>query len=323
MSGNFDIRCGTRDLSVRAAVLALALAVISLFAASATRAQGSSPEEAMRKFLSPADIPVIARRELATLSVKPGLFMIIGAGGNTTVRATSAGLLLCDVKNPDPAVFQDLLKQVQAISNAPIRYAVVSHDHGDHSGNLGRFEERGVVGIVQKNYLHHIDGPHPPGMAAPDKPSETYDLERTLQLGSAVIKLYHFGQGHTDDDTIAYFPDLKVVSTGDLYVSITPFVAYFSGGSLLGTRDAIARLLKLDFTTAIPGHGFEPVPRANIEKYLKDLDRVIAAGRAAVKAGAPAEQVFASPSIADLTFVSTPQWKTQLQAFHDELATHP
>jgi glyoxylase-like metal-dependent hydrolase (beta-lactamase superfamily II) len=72
------------------------------------------------------------------------------------------------------------------------------------------------------------------------------------------------GRGHTNGDSVIYFPDLRTVHTGDLVVwgkrsqgtVLTPLMDYAAGhGSGREWVATLDKVLALDFDTAIPGHG--------------------------------------------------------------------
>jgi glyoxylase-like metal-dependent hydrolase (beta-lactamase superfamily II) len=77
------------------------------------------------------------RPPLVVKQVKPGLFMIIGAGGNTTVRVTDAGLVLIDTKNPGQPIYDELMADVKTISSAPIKFVINTHMHAEHPDRTG------------------------------------------------------------------------------------------------------------------------------------------------------------------------------------------
>ena len=71
----------------------------------------------------------------AIKEVKPGLYMVTGGGGNTTVRVTGGGLVVVDSKNPGQAFYDELMGQIRTVSQAPVKYLVDTHHHADNSGN--------------------------------------------------------------------------------------------------------------------------------------------------------------------------------------------
>ena len=51
----------------------------------------------------------------------------------------------------------------------------------------------------------------------------------------------HFGNAHTDGDTVVYFTNLKVVAVGDLFTPGTPEPDFSAGGSLVGWGPVLAQ----------------------------------------------------------------------------------
>lgn len=286
---------------------------------------GAAAPAAAQNF-APSDLPLLQRQDQEIKQVKPGLYMVIGAGGNTTVRATPAGLIVVDLKNPGDPIYTALMAQIRTVSDKPVTYAVVTHHHADHSGNSGRFAAAGATVVGHANEAKHASDPTPPNREPMVAPGKTYQSHETLRVGGARAELYHFDNGHTDGDTVVYFPDVKAVAMGDLFTIATPFINYPGGGSVLGASRALHKVMALDFDTVIPGHGFDPVPRERLARYVADLDRVIAAARAEIKAGVPKEQIFTRMDVKYLSWsLSAPQWssKAQLDAFYDELSKAP
>src|SRR5678815_4694350 len=72
-----------------------------------------------------AQAQTLASDELAIWPVRDGIYMIVGAGGNTTVQVGEHGVLVVDTKL---ATASDALL-------AAIRYIVNTHWHADHIGS--------------------------------------------------------------------------------------------------------------------------------------------------------------------------------------------
>ena len=64
----------------------------------------------------------------------------------------------------------------------------------------------------------------------------------------------HFGRGHTNGDTVIFFPDLRTVHSGDLVIDGMPVIDYDNGGGALEFVTTLERMLALGFDTVIPGH---------------------------------------------------------------------
>jgi len=251
-----------------------------------------------------AQTPAAAPR-LAVKPVKPDLFMIVGAGGNSTVRVTDDGVLVVDGKNEGQPVYDELMAAIRGISPQPVRWLVDTHMHGDHTGNNERFLAAGAKVVAQKNVL--VDFARLPSDQRPARPDITYDRTYVIRLGGKTVRLVHFGPGHTDGDTLVYFPDLKVVAMGDELTS-TPFFDYAAGGSIAGWVDSLDQVLKLDWDTAIPGHGANPLGRAEVIAFRDKLAAFLDRARAQVKAGTPKAQLIASMKADDLWALPAGLW---------------
>ncbi len=95
-----------------------------------------------------------------------------------------------------------------------------------------------------------------PDKAAP--PGITYQSEVNLWLGDQEVEVFHVAPGHTDGDSIVYFPKEKVLHMGDLFFNgMYPFVDTAGGGSFNGLMENVDRALARVAPDArvIPGHG--------------------------------------------------------------------
>ena len=228
---------------------------------------------------------------LKTAPVTGNLHMITGEGGNVALYVTDEGVVLVDDmfdRNHD-----DILKQVKAVTDRPLRYVFNTHQHDDHAGGDAKMLPIAEV-IAHKNVranLTDIKQPYyedTPGTPI-GLPRLTFTDEMTLHLGGGEVQAHYFGRGHTSGDAVIYFPELKVIHTGDLFLAfragsargsaptrerppgVPIYVDYVQGGSFLEWSKTMDEMLKLDFDTVIAGHG--PVStRADVVKFRADLE---------------------------------------------------
>jgi glyoxylase-like metal-dependent hydrolase (beta-lactamase superfamily II) len=253
----------------------------------------------------------------AIQQVKPGLYMITGAGGNTTVRVTSQGLIVVDGKLPGQANYDALMALIMGVSDQPIKYLIVTHHHADHTGNNQRFLDAGVQIVahesLKKNLVTYQVDPKP----AP--PSTTYPgALYTLSLGDVKVELHHFGRAHTSGDTVVYFPDLKVVSVSDVVTTgkTGPLIDYAGGGSATDWTNVLAGILTLDFDAAIPGNG-DVLTKADVQAYKTKFDTVIARARELVRMGVPQDQLLGQIKTDDIGWAPR---VPKVDAFYAELS---
>ena len=236
----------------------------------------------------------------AIQQVKPNLYMVTGAGGNTTVRVTPEGLIVVDGKLPSDANYNALMALIKSVSDQPVKYLIVTHHHADHTGNNQKFLDAGAQVVahenLKKNLVTYESTPKP----AP--PSMTYSgAEYVVKLGGATAELHHFGRAHTSGDTVVYFPDLKVVDLSDTVTTgkTGPLIDYAGGGSAVEWTQVLDGILKLDFDAAIPGNG-DVLTKADVQAYKTKFDTVISRARELIRKGVPQDQLLAQIKTDDI-----------------------
>lgn len=217
--------------------------------------------------------------------VKDNLYMIAGEGGNVAVYVTGEGVVLVD--DMFDRNHADILAKVASITDQPIRYVINTHQHDDHAGGdlkmlpiaevIAHKNVRANLTDIKQPYYEDTPGT-PIGL-----PRLTFNDEFSLYLGGKEVRALYFGRGHTSGDAVIYFPDLKAIHTGDLFLSIgrappgdrpagvNIYVDYAQGGSFLDWTGTLDGVLGLDFDTVIPGHGAVGT-KANVAKFRADLE---------------------------------------------------
>jgi glyoxylase-like metal-dependent hydrolase (beta-lactamase superfamily II) len=178
-----------------------------------------------------------------------------------------------------------------------VKYAVVTHVHQDHAGNIERFEKAGVPVIANDglNRNLQVGGPNGKGYeSAQGKPAPAnmpYTKDKKIKVGKAQAIVAHFAAGHTAGDSVVYFPDVKLVALGDEFTATGPNCDYPMGGSILGWSNSLAQVLKWDFDTAIPGHGNDPLTKADVATFQKRMDAIGKKAIELVQKGTPKDQL--------------------------------
>jgi glyoxylase-like metal-dependent hydrolase (beta-lactamase superfamily II) len=150
----------------------------------------------------------------------------------------------------------------------------------------------------------------------PGRPTQTFAKDYVLKFGGAEVDAHFYARGHTGDDTMVYFPDLKVVMVSDQITDGTPIVDFANGGSAVGWTQILDGVLKLDFEMAIPGRG-EPKSRADVEAYRTKFATVVSRASDAIKAGATKDTLAMQVKTDDLGWTFNAAFYGSL---YDELA---
>src|SRR6266850_1466911 len=254
--------------------------------------------------------------------LKPNLYEITGGGANTLIRVTNQGLIVVDTKNPpnpptaaESENFNRVMEEIKSVTNQPVKFVINTHHHPDHVGNNQKFIDAGAQ-VVALDALKSWMEKDPRTAAIPGRPTQTFAKDYTLKLRDAEVRLYSFGRGHTDDDTMVYFPDMKVVMVSDQITDATPIVDFANGGSAVEWTKILDGVLGLDFEQAIPGRG-EPKSRAEVQAYRTKFDTVVKRASEAIKAGATKEQLASQVKTDDLGWQFQPNFYASL---YDELS---
>ncbi len=252
--------------------------------------------------------------------VKDGLYVIPGfdgglSGGAVAVRVTDEGVIIVDDKFPYS--FDFITEQVRSVTDQPIKYVLNTHHHGDHAGSNADFMRRAEV-IAHRNARANIVRNNQTGA-----PRVVFADETAVYLGGIEVQAHHLGRGHTNGDAVIYFPDLRTVHTGDLFIwgermdgtILTPFWDYGNGGSAVEWPATLDNLLALDFDTVIPGHG--PIQTKDDVRMFRDkLQTLLARVRQQLAAGATRDDIASRVETTDLGWPLTP---VRIQGVYDEL----
>jgi cyclase len=236
-----------------------------------------------------------------TTMIKPGLFMISGIGGSATVvvRVTDDGLVLANTGVLGDQNFQQLMDMIKMISDKPIKYAVVGDVHQDKSGGSGPLVKAGVQVIGHVNEKEGLKT-YTNAAGTPEPPNVTFDKEYSIKLNNKeVAQVYYFGKASTNGDAFVYFPDLKVVTVGDVFQQGMN-CDYAQGGSMLEWPKTLDAVMKLDIETVIPNRG-APATKADLQAARDRVAKIDSIAIDLAKKGTPKDQLLAEINAADST----------------------
>ena len=207
--------------------------------------------------------------QIKTTKVSGNIYMLEGAGGNIAASVGEDGIVIVDDQfAPLAEKIQAALKELK-ITDKPVRFVINTHYHGDHTGGNVPFNNAGSTLIAHDNVRKRLEAGGAAGnggsIKMDVKPAEkaalpviTFAHDVTVHLNGEDIRALHFPSGHTDGDSIIFFPKNNVVHMGDDFVRYGfPFIDVTSGGSVQGMIDAMEKAtaqLPAD-VKVIPGHG--------------------------------------------------------------------
>jgi cyclase len=232
--------------------------------------------------------------EIKVTKVSGNIYMLEGAGGNIAASVGEDGIVIVDDQ------FAPLADKIRAalkgITTKPLRFIINTHYHFDHTGGNLPFHDATIIAqdnvrkrLMQSNVVGNggamkMDQPANPPEALP---VITFQHDVTLHVNGEDIHALHAPSGHTDGDSIVFFPKSNVVHLGDDFVRYGfPFIDINGGGSSKGMIAALeGALAQLPADVkVIPGHG-ALATLADVREFLKLLKDTRAVVEKGVKAG--------------------------------------
>jgi cyclase len=199
-------------------------------------------------------------------------------------------LLLVDASYARTA--SQVMEEIRRFSSLPIRYLVVTHYHGDHTGGNAIIGKDAHI-VSQENckasMLKNLKPEETPESIG--APQETFEKEMTIRLGDETVKLIYLGPAHTSGDTVVIFEKAKVIHAGDIFFNgMPPYIDVGDGSDTGNWVNIIGKLgEKYPDYQVIPGHGSATtmVEFVKFAEYLRYLRKKVGE---AVKAGKTREE---------------------------------
>jgi glyoxylase-like metal-dependent hydrolase (beta-lactamase superfamily II) len=192
----------------------------------------------------------------AIMPVKGSLYVIHGAGGNTTVFVTATGVVLVDTKLANNG--EAIMRQVQTVTDKPVSMIINTHVHPDHNGSNDYFKTaRPTVEVVTHENTKKWVEANPRSVPA-TKPDKAFSDKMTLGSGKDQIDLYWFGAAHTNGDAFVVFKALRAMCVGDVMAwKMAPLIDPATGGSVIALPDTLEKAVKgiKNVDIVIEGHG--------------------------------------------------------------------
>jgi cyclase len=246
--------------------------VAPLHAATASLAQQKSA----------ADQVAAMRAQFGGAPIQPqkltdSITLLSGPGGNVVVLSGADGKLMGDTF-VQPA-WPHLKDALDAIGKGPVKTAVDTHWHFDHSDNNGALRAAGATVLAHENTKKRMSEMHTlavlnltfPASPASELPQQTFQQSHKLMMNGETVELVHIPPAHTDSDIYLHFQKDNVLQTGDVFFNgIYPYIDDGTGGSVTGMIAGATKLLAVadNNTKIVPGHG----PLGNKADLMKFRD---------------------------------------------------
>lgn len=252
--------------------------------------------------LSAGDYPSHVKETLRRIA--PGIYGVFGVYeqvsyqnrgfiSNAYFVVTEEGVVVIDALSTY-SLGRELLETIGETTEAPVRFAVITHYHTDHFYGAGALKEAGSVVIshewaydyisqpASQNFFEarrkilkeHLDGTE---MVGPDI---TLTRDMDLHLGRLTFQVRHFCKAHTPGDVVLWIPERKVLFSGDIVFDGR--IPFLGSGNSKDWVVCLDRILELDPEVLLPGHGEPMLTKEKIResvlwtrKYITDLRKTV------------------------------------------------
>lgn len=322
----------TQDDQYRYRALLSAGVMLALALAAASAGADRLPAQAVNT----AEIPDVAIRAgdpdskpLPFYSVAPDVYFLYGNiaevdaknrgfNGNAGFVVTREGVVVIDSLGT-PLLGRRLIATVRKVTDQPIRYLILTHNHPDHSYGAAAFRKLpGIKIIGHVGTLEYLESPNLPASVAfrrrilgadmkgfkgiePDVlvGGEIYS-HYDFTLGGKTFAVYNADQHHSFGDLVIYQVEDRVLWISDLaFNNRSTFMGDGSSGAALRTMDWLRRTFP-DARLMIPGHGSAQTPPfPMVEKTYSYIQRLRDEMRKAVESGQDLETAVRQSDFSD------------------------
>lgn len=196
-----------------------------------------------------------------------------GFNGNAGFVVTEDSVVVIDSLG-SPRLGQRILHTIKTVTDKPVKYLIITHNHPDHAyGAIAFKEQKGVITVGHEGTMKYIESDRIEHSVnyrntfikedmqgfKPVKPDimvggELYS-KQTLETGGKTFDIYNTGAHHSFGDLIVHQKEDNIVWISDL--AFNNRVTFMADGSSEKAIDAQTWLLETfkDAKLMVPGHG--------------------------------------------------------------------
>ena len=211
----------------------------------------------------PPAMPAPQDVKIETVSIAPGIYMLMGRGGNVGLTVGVDGAAIIDDQFADMA--PKIRAAVAMLADQPVHFVINTHLHGDHTGGNDAFGKAGATIIAHENVRKRLGTPQVnPSTNAPIEarakealPVITFADTATLHFNDDDLQFTYLPNAHTETDIVIRFRKANMLHMGDCFTGGFPFIDGNTGGTLDGLIRAHETVLPTvdENTKIIRGHG--------------------------------------------------------------------
>lgn len=144
-----------------------------------------------------------------------------------------------------------LIQWIKATLKSKINAIVPTHFHNDCLGGLKAFDDYAIPSYAN---IATIELAKANGFVIP---TNHFKDSLILKVGNEIVQLKYFGQGHTIDNIVAYFPSEQVLFGGCLIKELGASKGYLGDANVKAWSNTVLKIKKAftNLKVVVPGHG--------------------------------------------------------------------
>ena len=173
-------------------------------------------------------------------------------------KVPSNGLVVCNSGESD--VFdtptndeqsKELLRWIRDSLRCRVMAVIPTHFHDDCLGGLKAFHEQGISSYA---HFNTIELARENGYTVP---VNSFRDSLRLQVGREPVLVQYFGEGHTRDNVVGYFPREQILFGGCLLKEVNASKGYLGDANVAAWSATVERIRQRypDVRIVVPGHG--------------------------------------------------------------------
>ncbi|MCC6412121.1 MAG: subclass B1 metallo-beta-lactamase [Saprospiraceae bacterium] len=144
-----------------------------------------------------------------------------------------------------------LIQWIEGTLKCKVNAIVPTHFHDDCLGGLKAFKEHGIPSYA---YFKTIE------LARENKyvvPQNSFRDSLRLPVGETYVMATYFGEGHTKDNVVGYFPSEKILFGGCLIKTQNASKGYLGDANVAEWSETVEKVKKAypNVKVVVPGHG--------------------------------------------------------------------
>jgi metallo-beta-lactamase class B len=169
---------------------------------------------------------------------------------NGLVVRSGNEVAIFDTPTDDPSS-QELIRWVQDVLKCKIVAVVPTHFHNDCLGGLAAFHAAGIPSLANGKTVELASQNQ---MTVPQK---AFSGSTVLFVGGKEVIIRFFGEGHTRDNVVAYFPSEQVLFGGCLIKELGATKGFLGDANVLAWSETVSKV-QASYPLVkhiVPGHG--------------------------------------------------------------------